>query len=177
MTFIPHRHSERSVFRFVPIITKLLNHHASRGSGTVSFNPLELNISVETAVARLRDAVFSLSTGLTAHPSVDAVTLKEVWKQYKVTSDGTNVQVIPRATEQGELLTITGDSKDVLASLNVEDVGFAENLSAFATLLGRRLLQGQVIINGDLSDNLKRTLECDNDVVITQNAPKQYYMI
>lgn len=177
MTYTPHRYSPRSVYRFVPIIKRVLDQHRSRGTATVMFNPLELNLSIETAVARLRDAAKALSSGITTHPSVDVTSLKEVWPLYRVDSDGVNVLVAPRSTEQDEVVPIHTASGDALATLNVEDGQFVELVRAFAILLGRRLLQGQVVINGDLSENLQRQLGCDYDVVIIQDAPKQFHML
>lgn len=177
MTYLAHRHSTKSVFRFVPVIKQLLDHHKSRGIAQVSFNPADMGISLETGIARLRDAVYSLSSGLTTHPSVDATTLKEVWPLYKVSSDGINVLVVSRTTEQDEPVPIHTGSSGSLATLQVNDPQFVEIVTSFAVLLGRRFLQGQVTIEGQLSDNIKHQLESNHDVIITQEANNRYTMI
>ena len=137
-----------------------------------------MNISLETAIARLRDAVHSLSSGLTTHPSVDATTLKEVWPLYRVDSDGVNVLVVSRETKQNkpELLIHSG-SRTELAVLGSEDVRFVEVLTAFAVLLGQRFLQGEVTINGFLSDKLQHRLQSENDVVFIQDGPNKHHMV
>jgi hypothetical protein len=177
MTYIPHRHGQRSVYRFVGIIVKVLDQHRRQGIASVSFNPLDMNISVETAIARLRDAVYSLSSGLTTHPSVDVTQLKEVWPHYKVTSDGVNVQVVSREAKQDEPVPIHTGTGTELAVLRSEDPRFVETLSAFAVLLGQRFLQGEVQISGFLSDTLQHRLQSENDVVFIQDGPNSYHMV
>lgn len=177
MTYLPHRHSWKSVARFLAPIRSLINQHRKHNTASVAFNPLSLNISVETAVARLRDAIHSLSQGLTSAPAIDAEELAAVWAFYKVTSDGVNVLIVPRITEQEEPVLIHTDSRESLATLKVEDERFVENLTAFALLLGQRILQGEVTIIGNLDETLQLRLGSENDIVIVQDGPKQYHML
>ncbi len=178
MTYLPHRHSWKSVSRFVPVIEALLDAHKKLGTANVTFDPLVgMNISVETAMGRLRDAVASLSQGLTSAPSIDAEELAAVWAFYKVTSDGTNVQIVSRLTEQEEPVMIQTGSRESLATLKVEDERFVETLTAFALLLGQRYLQGEVTILGDLPPELQSRLLSENDIAIVQDGPQQYHML
>lgn len=176
MTYLPHRHSWKSVSRFIPVFVQLIDQHKRKGTATIMFNPSEMHLSVESAMSRLRDAAQSLLQGLTSHASIDAKELSVVWPLYKVISDGTNVQVVSRQTEQGEPLRL-GGSENVLSVLRVEEAGFIELVSAFALLLGRRFLQGQVTIVGDLSDQIRHRLESENDIAIVQDGPQQYHML
>jgi hypothetical protein len=174
MTYIPHRHSIKSVIRFIPAIRTLLDQHQRNGVASVSFNPLELNLSVETSIARLRDAVQSLTSGLTSHPSIDSEALKLIWPLYKVSSDGTNVQILPRETKLVEPIT---QVQTRLAELVSDEAGFVEELTAFAVLLGRRRLQGQVDIIGDLSESLQHRIMSENDVVFISDGQQKHHMI
>ncbi len=177
MTYLPHRHTWKSVSRFVPVIESLLNQHKHKGIASVTFDPATMGLSVETGIARLRDAVQSLSQGLTSTPTIKADDLTAIWPYYRVRSDGTLVNVISRSTEQEEPVMIQSGSRESLATLKVEDPRFVETLSAFALLLGQRFLQGEVTILGDLDETLRLRLLSENDIAIVQDGPRQYHML
>lgn len=177
MTYLPHRHTWKSVSRFVPVLESLIHQHQVSHTGHVSFDPQHFNISIETAIARLRDAVQSLSQGLTSTPSIDADVLTAIWPHYKVTSEGTRVLIVSRSTEQEEPVLIHSGSRESLATLTVESPRFVENLTAFALLLGQRILQGEVTILGDLPDSVRLRLLSENDIAIVQDGPRQFHML
>jgi hypothetical protein len=176
MTYLAHRLSWRSVQRFVPVIEHVLTAHQN-GIAHVAFDPKRMGISIDTAIARLRDAVQSLSQGLTSTPTINADVLTAIWPHYKVTSDGTNVLITSRTTEQEEPVLIHSGSRESIATLTVGSPRFVENLSAFALLLGQRLLQGEVTILGDLSAFERNRLLSENDIAIVQDGPQQYHML
>jgi|SRR5215472_356745 len=178
MTYIPHRYSDKSVIRFVPILKSLVDQHAKNGVASVKFNPLELNISMETAISRLRDAAHSLIEGISIHPSIDPGILKTIWPLYKVTSDGIHVMVVSRQTEQSfDPTPILQGSTTSLATLKCDEAGFVEELTAFAVLLSRRHLRGQVDIIGDLSESLRHRIESEHDVVFIPDGQQKHHMI
>jgi len=167
----------KSVVRFIPVIRTVLDQHRRNGVASVKFNPLELNLNLQTAMARLRDSVHSLCEGLTEHGSIDKETLKQVWPLYKVTSDGANVMVVSRDVPVGESnITIIG-SNESLATLKTDEAGFVEAITAFAVLMGQRYLRGQVDIIGDLSDSLRHRIESENDVVFIPDGQNKHHMI
>lgn len=163
--------------RFIPVIRTVLNQHQRNGIANVKFNPLEMNLSVETGMARLRDAFHSLAAGLTTHPDVDQETVKQVWPEYKVISDGTNILVISRGTDQPTEIELIVQAKTCLATLHTDEAGFVESLTAFAVLLGQRYLQGQVDIIGDLSGSLQHRLMSEHDVVFIPDGQQKHHMI
>jgi hypothetical protein len=163
--------------RFIPVIRTVLSQHQRNGIANVKFNPLEMNLSIETAIARLRDAFHSLAAGLTTHPDIDQETIKQVWPEYKVISDGTNVLVIGRGTDQPTEIELIVQAKTALAVLRTDEAGFVEDLTAFARLLGQRYLQGQVDIIGDLSESLQHRIMSENDVVFISDGQKKHHMI
>lgn len=176
--YLPHRFRAQSVYRFVPILDQLLKQHSNKGTASIGFSPFDLHISADTAIARLRDAVIALSTGKTTHPSINAHELAEVWPLYRVTSDGDRVLVVPRLTKEGRPSVMdVGPRTAALAVLHVNQERFVETVTAFAVLLGQRLLQGEVTINGNLPNSLRSQLETSNDIAIIQDAPEQYHMI
>jgi hypothetical protein len=177
MNYVPHRYSPKSVYRFVPVIDKVLSMHRNRGIASVSFDPTNLSISMETGIARLRDAVHALSTGMCPHPLINAEELRHVWPLYKVTSDGKVVQVVARSVEQIEPVAMEPFAGVSIAVLRTDDLRFTETITAFAVLLGQHLLVGQVDIVGDLSDSLRYRLESENDIVITADGHQLYHMI
>jgi hypothetical protein len=175
MNYIPYHFSAKSVSRFVPTIRALLEQHRRNGVANIKFNPLvDLNLGLETAIARLRNAVHSISTGITEFDSVDAATLKQVWPLYKITADDSNVMIVPRET-----LEATPQTSNVscLATLRTGELGFDQDLTAFARLLSRRHLLGQVDIIGDLSESLQHRIVSENDVIFIPDGQQKYHMI
>lgn len=176
MPYQPSQYREKSVNRFVPVLKLLL---ADTGKSGVSFDPFAMLLSPNTAIARLRDAVHAISSGKVIHPSINADLLREVWSQYKITSDGSIISISPRQTEERPQAVPTGGSRAAteLAVLKVSQPRFVETLTAFACLLGQRILTGEVTIYGDLSSTLIDRLENDNDVVIKRTGEQQYIML
>jgi hypothetical protein len=176
MTYIPYIHSAKSVSRFIPIFRTLLDQHRKNGVAVVKFDPLEMNLALETAIARLRDAANSLLSDTVSFESVDSELLKQVWPLYRVTSDGISVIIESRRTKE---VTPIADSAigTSLAVLRTAEAGFVEDLTAFARLLGQRHLRGQVDIIGDLSDSLQHRITSENDVVFIPDGQQKYHMI
>jgi len=177
MTYQPHRYRRSSVDRFVPVIEQLL-----RSGGTpVSFDPADLHLGVETALARFRDAVHAFSTGLVTHPNINADLLRETWQRFKATSDGHRVLLLSRQAEQGppELTAfpVSGGRAQPLAMLRSTQPRFVETLTALAVLLGQRILQGEVHISGELTDTLQHRLETENDIVFRRETPNTWIML
>jgi len=106
---------------------------------------------MDTAIARCRDAVKRIATGKTDHPSIDVAVLSVIWPSYKVTSDGEMVVICSRMVEQGLPTTVLSGSQAELAVLQTTQFRFVDSLTAFAVLLGQRLLQGEVTIVGELT--------------------------
>ena len=168
MNFIPHRYSERSVRRFVPILRALSEGDTPR---RLQFLPTDMGLNVTTAIARLRDAVHSLTTQLVVVPHLNPQNLAVRWKNYRIESDGVNVQLLPRQTEQ-ELPEIgfTSDSQTTLGVLRTDEPQFDSLLAAFAVLLSSRKLFGSVRITGQLSDNTKDELMNRYDVAFVDSG-------
>src|SRR5215831_9048423 len=144
---IPYRppyYDWKSVRRFIPVIRLLVETHQRVGVANVQFNPLTLNLSVETAIARLRDAVKSLCLELTIDDSIDIEVLRQIWPLFKVTSDGTRVTIVPRKLKETEPEPARG--QNVLATIRTDDVEFLEDLKALARCLSKRFSLGQVDI-------------------------------
>ncbi len=172
--YLAPRFGQRSVNRFVPILSRLCQ---AQEPTAVSFTPSELGISVETAMARLRDAAHSLSTGLTTHPSINAETLSAVWPLYKVTSDGLDVVVSPRKTEKGTPITPLSVRAADSYALRADAPGFVEALTAFAVLLGQRVLQGQVVISGVIDEDFKDRLSLRYDIAFRRETDNTTIML
>src|SRR6267142_1419810 len=176
MNYLPHRYRRSSVDRFVPVIEQLLR----RGGTPVSFDPSDLGINVETALARFRDAVHALSTGLVTHPNINAILLQETWLRFKATSDGTRVLLLSRKAEQGppQLTAVpVSEGRVPLATLRSTQPRFVDSLTALAVLLGQRILVGEVVIHGEITDTLKQRLESENDVAFRQEAQNTTIML
>lgn len=156
--FKPH-----NVLRFVEIVKILQNSPKE-----IHFNPTPLRLSVDTACARLRDAILALSTGLVQHPDINSDLLAKVWPRYKVIADGEFVSVVPRQTEKETSVSVHPSDVESPAlswTLSAEHRRFCDSLRAFAVLLGERLLTGQLTIKGQLDPKLQKQIEQDNDVV------------
>src|SRR5882724_13313002 len=95
MSPTPYRYAEKSVSRYHGILRTIQGTAEPR---RMEFTPQETNS--ETAVCRLRDAAHSLITGLTTHPSIDPTLLKERFRHYRVSHDGTKVFVIPKTEKK-----------------------------------------------------------------------------
>jgi hypothetical protein len=174
MTYLPHRHTDKSVRRFVPVLETLLSNHKTLGEYPVQFDPNTLGISVETGLARLRDAVHSIVNGLTTYPNISPSELGSVWPRYHVISDGTNIIVAPKqANANATQLHVSTK----LATLTVRHPYFSDLLTAFAVLLGHRIFQGEVQINGELDPTLQQQLEATYDIVISATGPNQHTML
>lgn len=174
MSYLPHRHTDKSVRRFVPILETLIANHKTFGEYPVQFDPTQLGISVETGLARLRDAVHSITTGLTNYPNISSADLSAIWPRYHATSDGTNIVIQPKhPTVHATRVHVSTK----LATILVDQPNYESYLTAFAILLGNRILQGEVTIIGHLSDTLKQTLEGAYDIVITPTGPNQHTML
>jgi hypothetical protein len=179
---IPHRYTARSVIRFVPVIRALLIQHRKNGVAVVKFNPVELDLNVNTAMARLRDAVHSLCSKFYTHPSIDSDELKRVWHLYKVVSnDDINVEIVSRGVELTPpnilIETPSGGVYTDSIVLRTDEAGFIEALTALALLFGRRLIKGQVDIIGDLSESLQHRITSENDVVFISDGQQKHHMI
>lgn len=174
MNYLPHRHTDKSVRRFVPVLETLLSNHKTLGEYPVQFDPTTLGISVETGLARLRDAVHSIINGLTSYPTISPTELVAVWPRYHVISDGTNIVIQPKhGTANSTQLNVATK----LATLSVSHPYFSDILTAFAVLLGHRILQGEVQINGELDPVLQQQLEAKYDIVISATGPNQHTML
>jgi hypothetical protein len=134
---------------------------------------------MNTAMARLRDAVHAITTGIIIDPRVPAEVLHAMWPKFQLTShNGTKVLLVPRDTKQGTPLNVeSGGSRTYLAMLRVDQPRFEEILGAFATLLGQRLVEGTVLIEGELSDTLQEVLLDRNDIMFRQDTPTTIIML
>lgn len=177
MPYLPHRHTHKSVARFVPVLENLIANHKTLGEGPVEFDPATIGLSVSTAIARLHDAVYSIRLRLTTYESVNPDDLSIIWPRYRITSDGVKVMILPRiAGQRLSILSNTGINV-IHINLRSDETTFTETLNALAYLLGHRLLQGEVTIEGDLPDGLQETLEAQYDVAIAQTGPHQHRML
>lgn len=174
MNYLPHRHTDKSVRRFVPVLETLISNHKTLGEYPVSFDPNTLGISVETGLARLRDAVHSIVNGLTNYPTIKASDLVVIWPRYHVISDGTNIVIQPKQTTANQAQLHVGTK---LATLSTTHQVFPDLLTAFAVLLGHHILQGEVQINGELDPVLQQNLEATYDIVISPTGPNQHTML
>ncbi len=172
MSPTPYRYAEKSVMRYIDVLVRIQLNAIPLG---ISFDPKSVGVNSETAACRLRDAVHSLCTGLTTHPSIDPTLLKERFRHYRVSHDGTKVFVIPKTekkqstTAQVEVSQVDGD---LLARVQSTDTAA---LSAFALLLGRHLLQGRVEIVGEIDPIILANLY-ENDIVIQIENPNLLIM-
>jgi hypothetical protein len=135
-----------------------------------SFDPQPIGVNSETAACRLRDAVRSLLTGMTTDPNIDPTLLAERYRHYMVTHDGTHVFVVPRAEKKTDSTSLSVDhahDSDVLAVIQPTDV---DVIRAFALLLGRRILQGKVLILGTLTTETTDSLMHQHDIALISNS-------
>jgi hypothetical protein len=178
MTFLPHRYTAKSVDRFIPVLEAVVRQ-AGSPLQTVQFFPSDLYLSMNTAMARLRDAVHAITTGIIIDPRVPADVLRAMWPMFRLTSfNGTKVLLVPRHTEQGTPLNVeSGEHRTYLAVLRVDQPRFEEILSAFATLLGQRLLEGTVCIEGTLSETLHDVLLDRHDIMFRVESPTVTIML
>jgi hypothetical protein len=164
-TPLPHRFSERSVLRYLDALVQL-----SRAADTpTTFIIVRHELSAETVCCRFRDAVNAFLKGYVSHPLVNLDTLRRAWSLHKVTHNGSDVTISPKAqkTAADVLACVTAGESGPLAVVPADD---ATALSAFALLLGRRLLTGQVHLLGTPSPTLVSELTSAHDISIFESA-------
>src|SRR5882724_3480066 len=174
MSPLPYRYAEKSVYRYIQVLVAVQTEVIPK---RLEFHPDLLGVNSETAVCRLRDAAHSLITGLTTHPSIDPTLLKERFRHYRVSHDGTKVFVIPKTEKKQSTnaqveVSQTVSGTDVLARVKSTEVSA---LRALALLLGRHFLQGQVEIVGLLDDKFRREISI-HDIEITSLNPNLHIM-
>jgi hypothetical protein len=180
MSYQPHRYTAKSVDRFIPVLEQLCRQAQTGKMETISFFASDLFLSLNTAMARLRDAVAAITTGIIVDPRVPADLLQVMWKQYQMTShNGNKVLLVPRNTEQTRptLNVESGAQRKYLAVLNTSQPRFEEILTSFACLLGQRLLEGTVLIEGQLSETLQPVLMDRNDIMFRPETPTTTIML
>jgi hypothetical protein len=179
MTYQPHRYTSKSVDRFIPVLERLCRQDPDHPE-TISFFASDLFLSLNTTLARLRDAVAAITTGIIVDPRVPADVLRATWKKFHLTShNGNKVLLVPRDTKQttDSLNVETGSHRRYLAVLRTNQPRFEEVLTAFACLLGQRLLEGTVMVEGPLSDTLQAVLLDRNDIMFRQETPDTTIML
>lgn len=174
MSPTPYRYSEKSVLRYIMVIKDIAYHAVPT---RLEFNPTPLGVGSETAACRLRDAVHSLCTGLTSHPSIDPTLLAERYRHYRVSHDGTKVFVVPKTEKKqstsAQVEVSQPTTNDMLARVKSTDTAV---LSAFALLLGRHFLEGRVEIVGEITDLSFLAQLQQNDIVIDTISPNLHIM-
>lgn len=125
-------------------------------------------LSPETVTCRLRDAAHAFLSGTQTSPDVNTEQLRVVWPTYKVKHDGALVYVVSRAKQESEkqLDAVSEGERNVLATVEPN----IDVLSAFALLLGLRVLSGQVRIKGQLSEQTTKLLSEAHDVAFVKEG-------
>jgi hypothetical protein len=180
MTYLPHRYTTKSVDRFIPVLEAVCRQSYLGKVEQVEFFASDLFLSMNTAMARLRDAVHAITTGIIVDPRVPADVLRAMWPKYRLTShNGTKVLLVPRNTEQTPttLNVESGEQRRYLAVLDTDRPRFEETLTAFACLLGQRILEGSVLIEGPLSETLVAVLLDRHDIMFRQETSTTTIML
>jgi hypothetical protein len=150
--------AETIAARFLPVL-KLFSTGEIKDNFFI--NPASVRLNPKTYMARLRDAVKAIRTGLYHPPvSVDLDRLFSEWSRFRMEEKGEQVVFYLRTGSETPELTLGNQVPSITIPFDMELI------DAAAKLLGARCLRGPIKVDGVLGPRSRDMLTGSYDIVI-----------